>query len=284
MRLTSENDPPLPRREILGLHSARWVGIILVASTLLLWDGYHRVPTPPAQGESFNGSATPTTRPTFRVGTFNIQGGVGMDDKLDLNRTADCMKGCDLIGLQEVHGRTWTDSRDQAQILGEDLGLPWLYAPAETRWWHNSFGNAAISNLPIQSWERFPISGPESTNNRALLVLHFHLGNQMLHVLVVHLPTTYDRPSQCEMVSSLFFSLEQPAILLGDLNARPGDPWIEKVRNHADVVDAVGMYGEKDQPHHIDWIFARGLQCIGGGSMDHQASDHPFYWADFQVP
>jgi len=284
MRLTTENDLPTRRSEFLGLHPIRWIGIGLVASVLLIWDGYRRVPTWPAQGAALNGSASATTRPTFRVGTFNIQGGVGMDEKLDLHRTADCMRGCDLVGVQEVHGRTWTDSRDQAQILGEILGQPWLYAPSETRWWHNSFGNAVISNLPVQSWERFPVSGPASTNNRALLILHFHLGKQILHVLVVHLPTTNDRPAQCAMVSELFFSFEKPAILLGDLNARPGDPWIEHIRNHADVVDAVGEYAEKEVPNHIDWIFARGLQCVGGGTLDRKASDHPFYWADFLVP
>jgi endonuclease/exonuclease/phosphatase family metal-dependent hydrolase len=285
MRLTTENDlPSSRRREFLGLHPVRWVGIILLATVLLVWDGNRRVPTPPAEGTALNGSAGAFTKPIFRVGTFNIQGGVGMDDKLDLHRTADCMRGCDLVGLQEVHGRTWTDSRDEAQILGEDMRLPWLYAPAETRWWHNSFGNSVISDLPLESWQRFPISGPASTNNRALLILHFHVGDHILHVLNVHLPTTNDRPAQCAMVAALFFSLEKPAILLGDLNTRPGDPWIEKIRNHADVVDAVGEFAEKDQPHHIDWIFARGLQCVGGGTMDHQASDHPFYWADFQVP
>ena len=284
MRLTTENDLPAKRREFLGLHPVRWTGIFLLTTVFIVWDGYRRVPTPPAEGPSLNGTATPFTKPTFRVGTFNIQGGVGMDDKLDLHRTADCMRGCDLIGLQEVHGRTWTDSRDEAQILGEDMGLPWLYAPAETRWWHNSFGNSVVSDLPIQSWQRFPISGPASTNNRALLILHFRLGDHVLHVLNVHLPTTNDRPAQCAMVAALFYSFEKPAILLGDLNTRPGDPWIESIRNHADVVDAVGEFAEKDQPHHIDWIFARGLQCVGGGTIDHQASDHPFYWADFQVP
>jgi endonuclease/exonuclease/phosphatase family metal-dependent hydrolase len=283
MRLATETDSPRRSSEFLALHPVRWAGIVLIASTLILWDGYHRFPTAAAQGESLNGSATLTTKSTFRVGTFNIDGGVGTDGKLDLQRIAGCMKGCDLVGLQEVHGRTWTDPRDQAAILGQETGLPWLYAPSETRWWHPSFGNAAISDLPVESWERFPISGPASTNNRALLVLHFHLGGRVLHVLVVHLPTTNDRPAQCAIATALFYSFQTPAILLGDLNARPGDPWIERLRNHADVVDAVGEYAEKAQPHHVDWIFARGLKCVGGGTMDHHASDHPFYWADFQV-
>jgi endonuclease/exonuclease/phosphatase family metal-dependent hydrolase len=287
MRLITENDLPTANHQFLGLHPVRWAGIVLMASVLVVWDGYRRAPTPPAEGSSLNGIAShpaATRATTFRVGTFNIDGGVGTDEKFDLKRIADCMAGCDLVGLQEAHGRSWTDSRDQAQVLGEDMSLPWLYAPSETQWWHNSFGNAAISNLPLQSWERFPISGPASTNNRALLILHFHLGDKILHVLVVHLPTTNDRPAQCAIVSSLFYSFEKPAILLGDLNTRPGDPWIEKVRNHADVVDAVGEYAEKQVPNHVDWIFARGLVCVGGGTIDHHASDHPFYWADFKVP
>jgi endonuclease/exonuclease/phosphatase family metal-dependent hydrolase len=285
MRLTTETDYPAPRRYFLGLHLVRWIGLALIAMVLIVWDGYRREPTLAAAGSSLNGSANEFKNPTFRVGTFNIDGGVGdPDQKLDLNRTADCMRGCDLIGLQEVHGRTWTDSRDQAQILGEDMKLPWLYAPAETQWWHNSFGNAVIADLPVESWQRFPVSGPASTNNRAILIVHFRLGKQILHVLVVHLPTTNDRPAQCAMVQALFYSFEKPAMLIGDLNARAGDPWIERRRTHADMVDAVGEFAEKQVPDHVDWIFARGLQCVGGGTVDRHASDHPFYWADFQVP
>ncbi len=284
MRLTTETDRPPAPPQFLGLHPVRWAGILILLIVLVSWDGYRRAPTPPAAGAPLNGSPTPLKTNHFRVGTFNIDGGVGTDDKLDLSRIADCMKGCDLLGLQEVHGRTWTDRRDQAQILGEDMSLPWLFAPSETRWWHPSFGNAVISSLPVDSWQRFPVSGPASTNNRALLILHFRLPDRLLNVLVVHLPTTNDRPAQCAIVSALFFSFEKPAILLGDLNAKPGDPWIENIRNHSDVVDAVGEYAEKDQPSHVDWIFARGLICTGGGAIDHHASDHPFYWADLQEP
>jgi endonuclease/exonuclease/phosphatase family metal-dependent hydrolase len=282
MRLTTDPDVVPPPKQFLGLHPIRWIGIGLLLAVLVLWDGYRRVPTLAAQGDSLNGTSFPFDKPVLRVGTFNIDGGVGTDDRFDLHRIADCMRGCDLLGLQEVHGGSWFDKGDQARALGEDLKLPWLYAPAETRWWRPSFGNAVIADLPVVSWERFPVSGLASSNNRALLITHFRWGNQPLHALIVHLPTTYDRPAQCAMVESLFFAFEKPALLIGDLNTRPGDPWIEKLRHHEGVADAVGTYAEKQMPNHVDWIFARGLACVGGGMIDQHASDHPFYWGDFR--
>jgi endonuclease/exonuclease/phosphatase family metal-dependent hydrolase len=126
--------------------------------------------------------------------------------------------------LQEVHGRTLTESHDQAQLLGEKLGMPWLYAPSERQWWHDAFGNGLITSLPVASWQRFPLSGTAATNNRSLLLVHMPLGGRMVHVLITHLPTTNDRESELRAVSALFFSLAEPALLIGDLNTRPGNP------------------------------------------------------------
>src|SRR5690349_4177342 len=93
----------------------------------ILWSGARRHPTPQAEGTAVNGKVTrrPTTRTTLRIGTFNIRGGVGNDNKLDLSRTAGCISDCDIVSLNEVNGA------DQARTLGQTLGLTWLYAPSE---------------------------------------------------------------------------------------------------------------------------------------------------------
>jgi endonuclease/exonuclease/phosphatase family metal-dependent hydrolase len=263
----------------------RAVGLLVVALLLVLLDGYRRVPTNAAAGDglaeatrSSNGSAE-----NFRVGTFNIDGGVGTDGKLDLTRIAQDMKECDVVGLQEVHGRTLLEPRDQACILGDQLHLPFLFAPAERQWWHDSFGNGVVSKLACGQWERLPITGDAASNHRCLLRVDVHLNSSELRVLIVHLPTTNDRASQCAIVQSMFMDLAEPVLLLGDLNCKPGDAWIEKLRHMPGVVDGVGKFSESAHPQHVDWILSRGLNCIAGGAVDHGSSDHPFFWNEFSI-
>src|SRR3954465_10996209 len=111
------------------------VSLIAVVGAAVLVSGFRRTPTPQAEGVGFSGMVrTPSTRPTLKVGTFNIRGGVGSDNKLDLNRTARVIGDCELVCLNEVQGAT-LHSTDQARTLGTILGLSSLYAPSERRWW-----------------------------------------------------------------------------------------------------------------------------------------------------
>ena len=97
--------------------------------------------------------------------TYNIQFGVGRDERLDLARIAKTVAGADVIALQEVT-RAWptpTDC-DQPQLLAELLdGYHWVYAPsvnvphphtpsdAATRGVRQQFGNMLLSRSPILS-------------------------------------------------------------------------------------------------------------------------------------
>ena len=116
------------------LGRAAWrLGLLaLVVGALLLAWGARKVPTGPASGTALHavgrpevaslashhsGSGAPAPAPTFRVGTFNIDGARGLDGRVDLHRTAAQMTGCDLLGLNEVHGRTFGEHRDQAERL-----------------------------------------------------------------------------------------------------------------------------------------------------------------------
>ena len=64
--------------------------------------------------------------------------------------------GLDLVGLNEVLGPKLWEKIDQCQELGERLGMSWLFAPTESRWWDGSFGNGMLSGLPVKAWQRIP--------------------------------------------------------------------------------------------------------------------------------
>src|SRR5437868_2080422 len=164
-----------------------YVAFALCVALLVVWDGILKRPTGPAQGESFHlVGSSPTSAPTrkFRVASFNIAGGKGRDGKQDLSRTASAMRGCDLLGIQEAHGASFIEQKDQTQILAEVLKMPWLYAPTERRWWHDSFGNAVITTLPVRYWARIPISTATATSNRNAVLTRVELDGRIINVLV----------------------------------------------------------------------------------------------------
>jgi endonuclease/exonuclease/phosphatase (EEP) superfamily protein YafD len=81
----------------------------------------------------------------------------------------------------------------------------------------------------------------------------------------------------------LFLALDEPAVLVGDLNTGRGDPAIQAVLAAPGVVDPVGGERLPDQSERIDWILVRGLRGVDAGIRDSGASDHPLIWAELEV-
>jgi endonuclease/exonuclease/phosphatase family metal-dependent hydrolase len=264
---------------------------ILVVAVMFTVDGSRKVPAPPASGTSLNGRAATTEPATnlsdnssdavLRVAAYNIAGGVGKaDDRLDLDRTAAALKGFDLIGLEEVHGSL--TGPDQAQILGEKLDHAWLFAPVESQWWHEAFGDGILTNLSVTHWQRIPLANDIADSNRELLWTELEFNGRPINVLITHLERHADREAELKTAISLFESLQSPVILMGDLNTGKDDPQMVELRKRPDVNDPI--YGALDEKYHdsVDWILLRGLKSAHAGFTDNGASDHPLVWADLQ--
>ena len=265
-----------------------FIFLVLVAG-YFTWRLSEKEPTPAAAGTSFNDAGgIPATQPIdglLRVAAYNIDGGVGLKDgRLDLVRTADALRPYNLIGLEEVHGPSHPFGDSQAQILATILKLPWVFAPVERRWGSDAFGNAAMTQLPVTHWQRFPLAEAAADSNRNVLMLNLIYDGKPLNVIITHLERHDDHEPELLSVIELFKSLQEPAILMGDLNAPVADPLIKQIRSTSGIVDATGM-ALSDQHHDtVDWIFARGLQIVASGFTDNGASDHPLAWATFHLP
>jgi endonuclease/exonuclease/phosphatase family metal-dependent hydrolase len=270
MNGTAENPSNRGRRFTPG----RIILFLLIVAGFLAWEGSQKSPLGAAAGTAFVGPA-PTSRPSgdvLRVATFNIDGKSG-------DPTADTMRGFDLIGMEEVHGCCPFSDTNEAEILGQKLNMPALFAPVERQWWHNAFGDGALTTLPVEHWQRFPLSNENADSNRELLVLRLQFAGKPLNVLVTHLERHEDLETELATAISLFHSLEEPAILMGDLNLRPNDPQIDALRKSPGVIDPVG----DNHPESFDRIFARGFRSLDSGLIDKGASDHPLAWATLQL-
>lgn len=220
------------------------------------------------------------TEQSVIVATYNIHGAKGTDGRRDLARTAQAMAGVDIAALQEVRAG-WC--RNQAVQLARTLQLGWLFVPTLLRWYRHYRGNALLTRYPVSRWQTHPLPNVAGHRYRAFTVAEVDLGRVVLSVLFTHLHTRQGRQQQLGIVLEHFRSLKPPAVLLGDLNTKAGDPVLAQYLAAAgwDALDRV--LGERDTVDRVDWVLTRGVSLKRGGFTDSGASDHPYYWVEVVV-
>jgi endonuclease/exonuclease/phosphatase family metal-dependent hydrolase len=236
-------------------------------------------------GISWPAGCRPAAKTCFRVATYNIHRGKGTDGIRDLDRTADVLRGADLVGLNEVAGPPFPGQNDQAQQLGEELDMGWLFAPNQRRWHMDHFGNGLLSRLPVGQWTSEPLAYDRDASHspRNLLVAQITVERQPVTLIVTHLDRGEIRVVQLKSVLDEFERYE-PAILVGDFNTTIKDPLLVEFFADSNNVDAVeAALGQTGDGARIDWIITRGLKVLAGGMEPVGVSDHPCYWVDVEV-
>jgi endonuclease/exonuclease/phosphatase family metal-dependent hydrolase len=276
---------PKPTRRILNGRLAVY-GLAICA--LAVWIGSNRLPADATAKTPWHGvpKHKSLTGNTFRIASFNIHGGKGQDRKCDLSRVANCIRGIgpQFVGLYEVHGTCFGTRLNQADELGEHLGMASLFVPTENRFWQPSFGNGLLTEVETTPVHKLPLPCTQGRKYRTATLTSFEAGGETIKVLSVHLDRVKDREVQLQQVFSLFCDLEAPAILMGDLNTTPDDPLLESWLENSDIRDAVReKCGPSAPDDRIDWIFTRGLSIRNAGLLANEASDHPLVWADLEI-
>lgn len=280
--------PATPQAEPRRPTGRRWRLLLVAIAALIIYDGQKRAPTGPAYGSALVGTPTIAVdddRP-LRIGTYNIHHGKGDDRVRDLQRTAACLEGLHFVGLNEVRGPIWPGEVNQAETLGRTLGLAWLFAPTERRWWYQDFGNGVLTGLQVDHWQRIPLVMEHGKSYRNAVLLRARWRERTVQIVVTHLDrrSDEDRAAQLRAVSELFLALAEPAIMMGDLNSGPDDPGIVRLRNTPGVADPVAIAMGDEAPPRIDWIFTRGFEVRDAGIVKTIASDHPYVWAELDLP
>jgi len=232
-------------------------------------------------------SRRPAASSTVRFGTLNIASGRGPDGNRDLDRVARSLASVklDFVALQEVRGQCPRREDNQAARLGRSLECGWLFAPAETQWYCRQFGNGVLSRLPVRQWQRIPLPRVRARSCRNAVSLEVDIGlGRRLSVLATHLTqrNPRDRQAQLKVVVRRFLALDEPAMLLGDLNTPPDAPAIRELLAHPGVDDPIGRLVPEAPKGRVDWILLRGLRAVAAGMSDKPVSDHPLYWVEIE--
>jgi endonuclease/exonuclease/phosphatase family metal-dependent hydrolase len=242
------------------------------------------------------------------VASFNIHHGVGLDGRLDLERTAEVIQrtGAEVVGLQEVdrHLSVRSGRVDQAGWLAERLGMEVAYGPnidldpdppdpAAPR---RGYGNALLSARPIRAWRNVPLPGSDGAEPRGLLEAFVDVDGSVVHVATTHLQnrSARERLAQSRRIIEVMAAGpgDTPArtVLLGDMNATPGTPEIAVLTGA--LVDAwpaagrgPGLTFDAGTPHaRIDYVLTSpGVAVRTARLVPADASDHYPVVADLSI-
>jgi endonuclease/exonuclease/phosphatase family metal-dependent hydrolase len=205
-----------------------------------------------------------TTRAPIRVATYNIKHGLGMDGRLDLERTATTLHAldADIIALQEVDDQARRSGTiDQASWLAERLGMHAAYG-AFMDFQGGRYGLAILSRTPIESHESWHL--PDGNEPRVALAARIKTDSgEMITAVAVHFDWVEDdgyRFAQASETITRLEALETPWIIFGDFNDVPDSRTM-------DAFKIIGRTATKpqgdaatfpaDQPKiEIDYIFS----------------------------
>lgn len=237
----------------------------------------------------------------LRVMTYNIFHGVGLDGQLDIARQAQLAEdqGVDVVALQEVdrYWATRSDFQDQAQLFADELGWNVVFGanldedPAAGQTERRQYGTAIVTPHPILSWDNTPL--PSVAEQRGLLRARIALPRGVpVTVFNTHLGTNQpDRFAQVERLVEVTDATRGWKVLVGDLNARPGDPELVPVLDR--FVDAWDVAGEGDgftipvvnPDRRIDYVaVSPGITVAAAEVLRTTFSDHLPVVADLLVP
>lgn len=250
------------------------------------------------------GAAAPNApdRP-LTVATFNIHHGADPDENLSLSRIADVINdmSADIIGLQEVD-RHWSgrsDWADQPAELADLLDMHVVYganldrdppAPGEPR---RQYGTAILSRYPILDWSNTPLPNLGG-EQRGLLEALINVDGVPVRVLNTHLQhnSAAERAAQTEAIAQRIDELDEPVILLGDLNARPGTAEMRPLETRLDDAwlagDGAGdgfTYSSENPYQRIDYVMvSRDITVDQVDVVQTMASDHLPVAAEVVLP
>jgi endonuclease/exonuclease/phosphatase family metal-dependent hydrolase len=235
---------------------------------------------------------------TFRVMTYNIHHGAGVDGKVDLQRIADLIKHeqADIVALQEVDkGVQRTARRDCPAELAALTGMSCVFSN-NFHFQGGEYGNAVLTRFPIKRWTNRHYKMPGPGEQRGLLQVVLEVQGRELVFLDTHVDFREDDAERLLSVAELVEAIQpyrgQPMILCGDFNDTPGSRTYQKVAQEfmdtwiaAGAGDGLTIPAEKPRKR-IDYIWTSrepSIEALRAWVPETEASDHRPVVGEFRL-
>ncbi|MEJ6951615.1 endonuclease/exonuclease/phosphatase family protein [Natronospora cellulosivora (SeqCode)] len=210
----------------------------------------------------------------LKVMNYNIRQGLGMDDKLDLDRIAKVIEdsNADIISLNEVdHRLPRSRFQNQIEYLAEKLDMNYVFGPnLKTR--TGSYGNAILSKYPLKNVVNHSLPTREDIEARGVLEAEVTLSTgKDINIFSTHFTPSYiERPKQLAWTNDYLKSLENPYIFMGDLNME-----FPVINNQESLMADFKTFPAIEPTHGIDHIFTNlSFDLVDKYVIDTPASDH----------
>lgn len=244
-------------------------------------------------------SPAPPPPTVFRVISFNIHHGEGMDRRVDLERIAAIIRaeGADLIALQEVdRGTARTARRDLTAELAALTGMTGIFSN-NFHYQGGEYGNAILSRFPVHYWTNLHYRMLRPGEQRGLLLAELDVQGRRLLFLNTHIdyrPDDSERLANVEEIAAAVAAHPGlPVVLAGDFNDLPGSRVWRRLREQ--FHDAWELAGEgdgftypADSPRRrIDYVWfapTNALRPRRAWVPETQASDHRPLVVEFAWP
>ena len=226
---------------------------------------------------------------TFRVMTYNIHHGAGVDGKVDLRRIADLIKReqADIVALQEVDkGVQRTAQRDFPTELAALTGMSCVFSN-NFHFQGGEYGNAVLTRFPIKRWTNRHYKMLRTGEQRGLLQVVLDVHGRELVFMDTHIDFRGDDAERLLNADELLQAIQafrgRPMILCGDFNDTPGSRTHQKIAQAfvdawvaAGTGDGFTIPAEKPRKR-IDYIWTSkdpSIEALRVWAPEAEASDH----------
>ena len=237
------------------------------------------------------------TAKTFRVMTYNIHHGAGVDGKIDFQRIAELIKReqADIVALQEVDkGVERTARRDCPAELAALTGMSCVFSN-NFHFQGGEYGNAVLTRFPIKRWTNQHYRMLRPGEQRGLLQVVLDVHGRQLVFLDTHIDYRADDTERLMNAAEILEAIQayrgRPMILCGDLNDTPGSRTCQKIGQQftdtwtaAGAGDGLTIPAEKPRTR-IDYIWLRkdsAIDAVRAWVPESRASDHLPVVAEFR--
>jgi endonuclease/exonuclease/phosphatase family metal-dependent hydrolase len=244
-----------------------------------------------------SGCATATKANSFRVMTYNIHHGEGIDGKVDLERIAALIKNekADIVALQEIDkGVERTARKDFPAELARLTGMN-VYFDRNIFYQGGEYGNAVLTKFPIKSEKNTHYKMLRTNEQRGVIQLVLDVNGKDLLFMDTHLDYRPDEKERLinadELKEIVARAGKTPIILCGDFNTFPKSPTHQKIKKFlADTWEIRGKGNGFTIPterpdNRIDyiWISPKTVEPLKIGVLKSIASDHLPVIGEFRI-